>query len=351
MFMRIFTILWMLGFSASCTDQDFSSNPKENQEPLQSEDLLESDDSEAANIPQPISGAYLACAELQSPSDTNELAHVGCWISDGNGQRINVSSSYSIQWQLALDENLSVDQSTVVYEEGSSPWHVSYYLSSIVAGTVSQALASMRVIALVSDSAGKALGSMVSTYESAKDRSPQAQATAYRFYRIEIFEMKQACETNTVGIEGLALSWNGTFQEDTFAGLPDTPDPQANIGFVGNEQVSLSSSPTFTDFYPYEAFGGGFGGGWWSAQDSFEASTPAPATTQVYFQIEFIGDQGVLLDALTINGGSISDFGQGVDYSQCSPSHFQIQSSQDGQSWTVLKDIKADTTEPFTLKF
>ena len=51
--------------------------------------------------------------------------------------------------------------------------------------------------------------------------------------------------------------------------IEESTDPSSNLGSIGPYDVQLSTSGNYTEFFPFEAFGGGFGAGWWSKANSF----------------------------------------------------------------------------------
>ncbi len=163
----------------------------------------------------------------------------------------------------------------------------------------------------------------------------------YSIYRINISMMKNSCPGNTVNIEELKFKYKGEYLSDTFSSYPNDPNPIYNDGSIGVYPATISTSGDYNAFYPFEAFGGGYGAGWWSSQNSFEEKTPAPAITDVWFEVSF-GDQQLGFDAIYINGGSTL---LGNNFKSCSPQNFTITGSNNGIDWQVLANVRDQDTE------
>ena len=176
---------------------------------------------------------------------------------------------------------------------------------------------------------------------SGEIQDPELVAQTFSIYRIDISEMKSSCPGNTVNMERIKVKMGGEFLVDTFAGYPNDPDPKYNSGKIGVYDVDITTSGDYTDFFPYEAFGGGFGAGWWSAQNTFANETPSPAIVPVWYQLNFKG-QKVKIDSMFINGGSVS---LGANFEPCSPRDFSISGSNDGMNWEVLADVSDQDTQ------
>lgn len=182
--------------------------------------------------------------------------------------------------------------------------------------------------------------------EAQPDTAPVTEApvaapfAGFTTYRIKILEMKQDCSGDTVNIEQIRLKENNEFLADTFRDYPDSPNPNFNSGRIGNYEATLTSSGDFDDFYPFEAFGGGFGAGWFSNRDSFQDNvSPAPAAQDVWLDISF-GQTPVKLQSVYINGGS-SKLNEFVG---CAPSELEIFGTIDaGANWLSLAKSKVDT--------
>ncbi|SMF07744.1 hypothetical protein [Pseudobacteriovorax antillogorgiicola] len=181
---------------------------------------------------------------------------------------------------------------------------------------------------------------------TADQNDPSSVIEGFHLYRIKILEMKQSCAGDAVNISKLIFSIDGELLVDTFQDALDDPDPNQNRGKIGPFDATLSTSGNYTDFYPYEAFGGGFGAGWWSEQGTFSASSPHLALSDVWFQVSF-GDQAVLLDSVFIDGGTSAI---GDAFVACAPSHIQILGSHDqGNRWQVLAEETIDTQAGVTI--
>ncbi|SMF03081.1 hypothetical protein [Pseudobacteriovorax antillogorgiicola] len=165
------------------------------------------------------------------------------------------------------------------------------------------------------------------------------QQTGYGSIRIQITEMKQDCSGNTTNIQELLFKMNGEFLVDSFSSYPDNRDPIYNTGKIGPYDAQISTSGDFETFYPFEAFGGGFGGGWFSNRNSFENATPSPAVGEVWFQVSF-GEAKPSFESLYIKGGSATL----PDFAACAPSQLRVLGSNDlGETWVLLGSTNSDT--------
>lgn len=169
----------------------------------------------------------------------------------------------------------------------------------------------------------------------------QPEVDAYSIYRINVSMMKTTCPGNAVNIEELRFKQSNDFLVDSFSDYPDSSNPIYNEGTIGGYKAQITSSGDYNSFYPFEAFGGGYGAGWWSAKDSFQNISPAPAASDVWLQITFT-EQKPLFKSIFINGGSTL---LGGNFRPCSPHDFTITASNDGQSWDVLATMSGMDTE------
>ncbi|SMF08876.1 hypothetical protein [Pseudobacteriovorax antillogorgiicola] len=338
---RSYTIfLLALGSLQACTDQEFGSKEKEAV-------ILEEDDDDSVAIPQPITGAYLSCRVIQEPTNDANQAGVGCWLASETDDSKFQADGYDIQWLARLPEG-SDDRVEIVSTvlASDAPFHVTHRLSGAPnPAALSTALESLWVGYRASRDT-RELGEVLEPVSSSLERDPSARIPAFLQYRIRLTEMAAPCPNNTIGIEDLALSWNGQEQADSFSSLIDASSVNANQGTIGDQDVLLSSSNSFPGYFAYEAFGGGFGNGWWAEADAMTATTPSLARSDVYIQFDFIDYPGILLDGVYIDGGSSSAQldSEARDYSSCAPSALQILASQDGETWITLRDIRSIVT-------
>ncbi len=172
--------------------------------------------------------------------------------------------------------------------------------------------------------------------------TPPTAFTGFSSYRIQVLEMQQDCSGDTVNIEEIRLQEDGKLLSDTFKDYPDSPNPNFNKGRIGSYEVELTSSGDFDNFYPFEAFGGGFGAGWFSARDSFaDNMSPAPAIQDVWLNISF-GDVPVKLEKIFINGGS----SKLNTFSECAPSEVEILATLNpDKGWYSLAKLMVNSSQ------
>lgn len=172
------------------------------------------------------------------------------------------------------------------------------------------------------------------------DSDQEPEQPGFVDYRIKILEMANACPGNAVNISSLKFMEDGKYLEDSFKTITDETDLSLNVGTIGDYHVSLSTSGDYLDFYPFEAFGGGFGAGWWSKRDSFSSQAPYNAESPVWFQVSFGGERAVI-DKIYLKGGTTII---GDQFRDCAPSHVQILGSNNqGRDWVILSDERINS--------